>query len=207
MRLFERIQELGFVEPGRTESEVNEDIHRLAADEFGTTTHWHKRIVRAGKNTLCPYDDNPPDLMIQDDDVVFLDLGPVFEDWEADVGRTYVLGSDSVKERLVSDGEECWHLAKQHYDATPDITAAEFFDHIQQLAQERGWEMGQFHSGHLIGDFPHDRPPEKVHNFIMPGNDRPMRGVGGDGNQLEWILEIHFVDKGRQIGAFFEQLL
>ncbi|MGB0652086.1 MAG: M24 family metallopeptidase [Thermoplasmatota archaeon] len=205
--LFDRVEELGFIAPGRLESEVNADIHALAAAEFGTSTHWHKRIVRAGANTLCPYDDNPPDLRIEDDDIVFIDLGPVFDDWEADYGRTYVLGDEPVKRRLVADAEACWTLGKAHYDATPDLTASGLFDFMGELAWARGWELGQWHSGHLVGEFPHDRPPEKVHNFVMPGNDRPMRGLDGNGHRLEWILEVHFVDRERRIGAFVEQLL
>ncbi len=43
---------------------------------YGIETCWHKRIVRAGKNTLLPYAENPPDLTIGSDEVLFLDLGP-----------------------------------------------------------------------------------------------------------------------------------
>jgi Xaa-Pro dipeptidase len=32
--------------------------------------------------------------VIGDDDIVFCDFGPVSEEWEADFGRTFVLGSD-----------------------------------------------------------------------------------------------------------------
>jgi hypothetical protein len=53
---------------------------------YGISRYWHKRIVRAGRNTLAPYDENPPDLTVGEDDIVFLDLGPVFEQWEADSG-------------------------------------------------------------------------------------------------------------------------
>lgn len=205
--LFARIESEHLIRPGRLESEVNADIHRLAAEEFGTTTHWHKRIVRAGRNTLCPYDDNPEDLAIQDDDIVFVDLGPVFDGWEADLGRTYVLGDDPVKHRIVADAEAAWMIGQEHVLATPALTAEGLFVFMGDLAAERGWSLGQWHSGHLIGDFPHDRPPEKVHNFVMPGNDRLLRGLGGDGNPLEWILEVHFVDAARGIGAFTERLL
>ena len=69
----------------------------------GISTYWHKRIVRAGRNTLAPYDENPPDLTIGEDDILFLDLGPVFEEWEADFGRTFVVGSDPVKLKLRDD--------------------------------------------------------------------------------------------------------
>jgi hypothetical protein len=28
----------------------------------------------------CPHDENPPDLTVGEDDILFLDLGPVFEE-------------------------------------------------------------------------------------------------------------------------------
>jgi len=34
-----------------------------------------------------------------------------------------------------------------------------------------------------------------------------MRGVGEDGQERHWILEIHFVNRARQIGGFYEELL
>ena len=74
-----------------TEKELNEEVYALAEQMFGIRTYWHKRIVRSGPNTLYPYADNPPDRIITEDDIVFLDFGPVFERWEADFGRTYVL--------------------------------------------------------------------------------------------------------------------
>ena len=66
---------------------------------FGTRRFWHKRIVRSGVNTLEPYRSNPPDLRIADDDVVFLDFGPIFGGWEAGFGRAYVLGEDRAARR------------------------------------------------------------------------------------------------------------
>ena len=38
--------------------------------------------------------------MINENDILFLDFGPIFEDWEADYGRTYVLGKDPLKLKL-----------------------------------------------------------------------------------------------------------
>jgi hypothetical protein len=34
-----------------------------------------------------------------------------------------------------------------------------------------------------------------------------MRGVDELGQERHWILEIHFVDRARQIGGFYEELL
>ena len=44
-------------------------------------------------------------------DIVFLDFGPIFEEWEADYGRTYVLGNDSLKKKLANDIEIAWRKA------------------------------------------------------------------------------------------------
>ena len=41
--------------------------------------------------------------MIEEDDIVFPDFGPVFDEWEADLGRTYVMGDDPRKLRLRDD--------------------------------------------------------------------------------------------------------
>lgn len=50
--LFEGITERGLIEPGRRESEVSDAIRDLAGSLIGVHRYWHKRIVRAGVNTL-----------------------------------------------------------------------------------------------------------------------------------------------------------
>ena len=76
------------IRAGVSEKELSKEIHELGARRHGIKTHWHKRVVRSGPNTLQPYNENPPDRVIEADDILFVDLGPVFEAWEADFGRT-----------------------------------------------------------------------------------------------------------------------
>jgi Xaa-Pro aminopeptidase len=102
-QLFQEIEKRDLIRPGISESQLNTDIYELAKEMHGITTYWHKRIVRGGRNTLSPYDENPPDLVIGEDEILLLDLGPVFEDWETDFGRTFVLGSDPRKLKLRDD--------------------------------------------------------------------------------------------------------
>ena len=104
--LFGQIVDRGLLSAGKLESELTAEIHALAQSRFGVRRHWHKRIVRSGPNTLLTYHDRDSDRRITDDDIVYLDFGPVFEAWEADFGRTYVLGSDPVKHRLAGDLED-----------------------------------------------------------------------------------------------------
>ena len=126
-RLFKEIEKRGLIRPGISETRLNADIYELAKEMYGITTYWHKRIVRAGRNTLAPYDENPPDLTIGEDDILFLDLGPVFEDCEADFGRTFVLGSDPLKLKLRDDVGTAFAEGKRYFHQTPDITANQFF--------------------------------------------------------------------------------
>ena len=94
--LFAAIETRGIITAGVSEVQASDAIRDLAAAMFGVDRHWHKRIVRAGPNTLQPYRENPPDRVMAGDDIVFCDFGPIFEQWEADFGRTFVLGHDPV---------------------------------------------------------------------------------------------------------------
>ena len=207
--LFENIQSRGLVVPGKTERELNEEVFNLALEMFGIRKYWHKRIVRSGKNTLLPYAENPPDLTLENDDVVFFDFGPVFEEWEADFGRTYVIGSNERKLKLVADIEAAWREGQQYYEQhSKTITGAEFYAYTKTLAVKYGWKYGNEHCGHLIGNFPHEQliGEEKV-NYIHPENNERMSAPDKFGNDRNWIYEIHFIDEELQIGGFFEQIL
>jgi Xaa-Pro dipeptidase len=94
--LFQIAEGRGLIRAGKTERQLNEEIFALAKELFGIEKYWHKRIIRSGPNTLEPYNENPPDLVIQENDILFFDFGPIFEDWEADFGRTYVIGNDPI---------------------------------------------------------------------------------------------------------------
>lgn len=206
--LFKAVESQGIIRPNVPESRINQEIFDLAAQMLGVEAYWHKRIVRAGRNTLAPYDENPPDLTVGEDDIVFLDLGPVFEAWEADFGRTFVLGSDPVKLKLRDDIGKAFTKGKEYFKQHPDITAVELFRHAEKLAKDYGWEFGGAIAGHLIGQFPHERiPGDKVTLYVHPDNPNRMRGLDADGQERHWILEIHFVDRARQIGGFYEELL
>ncbi len=172
-QLFRAVETRGLIRANVLESQLNQDIYDLATEMFGISTYWHKRIVRAGHNTLAPYDENPPDLTVGEDDILFLDLGPVFEEWEADFGRTFVLGSDPVKLKLRDDIRTAFVEGKEHFKNSPDITSAEFFRHAQKLAENHGWEFGGTIAGHLIGQFPHERiAGDKVTLYVHPNNPK-----------------------------------
>lgn len=207
-QLFDAIDRTGLIRPGVSEREASDAVRELAADLLGVTRHWHKRVIRAGRNTLQPYHSKPPPRVIEADDIVYADLGPIFSEWEADFGRTYVLGDDAHKHRLRDTLPVVFDAGRAYFDATPDVTGEQLFDFMVAEGERHGYEWGGTIAGHLVGEFPHaDADGPKDFSRITPGNDRPMRGVDGAGQVCHWILEVHLVDRKREIGGFYEELL
>ncbi|MFT7031507.1 MAG: Xaa-Pro aminopeptidase [Marinoscillum sp.] len=206
--LFTEIETRGLITAGKSENELNTEIFELAEELYGIKKYWHKRIIRAGKNTLKPYDENPENLTIQKNDILFLDFGPIFDDWEADFGRTYVLGSDEQKHQLKRDIESGWEECKDFFHTQKAITGAEFYAYAVSCAERYGWEFGGEIAGHIIGHFPHERlDKEDKRNYVHPDNHQNMLEPDLSGQKRDWILEIHFVNREKEIGGFFEQLL
>jgi Xaa-Pro aminopeptidase len=209
IQLFNEIENRGLIQVGKSENKLNTEIFELAKEMFGIEKYWHKRIVRAGKNTIFPYRENPADLIIQEEDILFLDFGPVFEDWEADLGKTYVLGENTQMLKMKADVETAWYEGYEFYKKNRNgLIAADFYKFTCDLAKKLGWKFGHIHCGHLIGKFPHERiQGEETLNYIHPENLNKMSDPDKSGNERFWIYEIHLLDKTESFGGFYEQLL
>jgi Xaa-Pro dipeptidase len=207
-QLFDEIERSALIRAGVGEQELSDEIHALAAQMFGVTRHWHRRIVRAGENTLQPFKEHPPDRTVVDDDIVFLDFGPIFEEWEADFGRTYVLGDDPDKLAVRDALPRVWQAGRDYFENHPDVTGADLFDASVEAARAEGFGWGSHIAGHLVGEFPHKKIAGTATEwYIMPGSTKPMRRADPSGRRCHWILEIHLIDPLRRFGGFYEQLL
>ncbi|MEB3049961.1 M24 family metallopeptidase [Mycolicibacter sp. MYC123] len=206
--LFDEIERRGLVRPGVGERQLSDEIRDLAADMFGVTRHWHKRVIRAGENTLLPFHADPPDRVMADDDIAYLDLGPIFAEWEADFGRTFVLGDDPDKLALRDALPRVWQAGRAFFDAHADVTGAQLYEHVGLLAQAEGFEFGAPIAGHLLGEFPHKKiSGDDARFYVAPGSDEPMRRTDPTGRICHWILEVHLTNRARGFGGFYEQLL
>jgi Xaa-Pro aminopeptidase len=206
--LFQAVEDRNLITRGKSEKQLNTEVFELAAELFGIEKHWHKRIVRAGPNTLMPYNENPPDLLIRQDDILFFDFGPIIEEWEADLGRTFVIGNDAAKHKLKGDIEKAWYETREWFHKQSMLPASELYHFAVEKAKQYGWEFGGEIAGHLIGQFPHEKlEPGSFQLYVHPDNHNDIFLPDANGNKREWILEIHFVDRDKQIGGFFEQLL
>jgi Xaa-Pro aminopeptidase len=207
-QLFDEIERRAMIRAGVGEQQLSDEIHALAAEMFGVTRHWHRRIVRAGENTLQPFQERPPDRIVADDDIVFLDFGPIFEEWEADFGRTYVLSDDPDKHAVRDALPRVWQAGRDYFQTHPDVTGAELFDFSVEAARAEGFGWGSHIAGHLVGEFPHKKIAGTATEwYIMPKSNKPMRRTDPSGRRCHWILEIHLLDPQRRFGGFYEQLL
>jgi Xaa-Pro aminopeptidase len=157
---------------------------------------------------LQPFKERPPDRVVADDDIVFLDLGPIFQEWEADFGRTFVLGDDPDKVALCDALPRVWQAGRDYFDNHAQVTGAELFDATVEIARREGFGWGSHIAGHLVGEFPHKKIPGTANEwYVMPGSTKPMRRRDPSGRQCHWILEIHLIDPQHRFGGFYEQLL
>jgi Xaa-Pro aminopeptidase len=208
LKLFDAIERDGLLRPGVSERQAEDEIGALAAREFGVEKHWHRRIVRAGANSVTIAGDNPPVRMIEADDIAYVDLGPIFETWEADIGKSYVLGGDPQKHRLVADLPRLFEQVQAHYRCDPAITGAALYAFAQDAAAAAGWRFGGEIAGHIVSEFAHALiPGDKALNRIGPLNPNPMCDPDGKGRARHWILEIHLVAPDGGFGGFYERLL
>ena len=209
IELFNAIEENNLIVPGKTEEQLNTEVCDLAFQKFGIEKHWHKKIVRSGINTLAIYPDNPPNRIIHKDDILFIDLGPIVEGYEADIGRTYVMGKDPNKLKLKRDVESAWYEIREWYQQQTKLKASDLFNYAVLKAKRFGWEFGGEIAGHIVGKYPHEQPedPKSLELDIHPDNHDNIFLLDADGNPRHWILELQFIDKENEIGGYFEQLL
>jgi Xaa-Pro aminopeptidase len=209
LHFFKAIEESHLIVAGKSEEQLNFEVCDLALQKFGIEEHWHKIIVSSGKNTLAIYPDNPPIRIIDKDDILFIDLGPIVEGYEADIGRTYVLGNNPQKLQLKNDVEKAWYDIQAWYQKQTTLKASRLFEYAAQKAKALGWEFGGQIAGHIVGKYPHEQPadPQSLELDIHPENHNDIFLRDADGNKRHWILELQFIDRQNEIGGYFEQLL
>ena len=209
VQLFEAVEKNNLMVPGKSEKKLNEEISKLALRKFGIEKYWHKQIVRYGRNTMSIYNDNPPDRLLEKDDILFIDYGIITDGWESDFARTYVLGNDPKKVKLKKDVEKAWYETQAWYRKQTKLKSSDFFAYIVAKTKEYGYTYGGEIAGHIVGKFPHEQPADlQSHDLdVHPDNHNDMFLLDVNGKERHWILEMHFVDKENNMAAYIEQLL
>ncbi len=180
--------------PGMNEADAAA-LAKERLDVAGMQRIWHPSIIRFGANTLKTFrQPSAPDTVLQDNDIFFIDLGPVFDGHEGDVGDTFVVGDDA-------DMRACANAARELFARTAarwreGVTGMALYAYAEDAATAMGWRLNHETKGHRVGDYPH-----AVHKAGSLGqfDAAPAPGL--------WVLEIQIAHPSLPIGAFFEDLL
>jgi Xaa-Pro aminopeptidase len=182
------------IRPGMGEADALA-IAKDRLDAAGMQRIWHPSIVRFGANTLKTFREaSVPDTVLGVDDIYFIDLGPVFDGHEGDVGDSFVVGDDPAMHACASAARDLFTLTEARW--REGCTGAALYAYAEAQAAAMGWRLNHETKGHRVGDFPH-----AVHKAGSLGqfDATPVPGL--------WILEIQIAHPSLPIGAFYEDLL
>lgn len=180
---------------GMTETQANALALAVLSD-FGAETNWHPPIIRFGANS-CKIYSEPSDLAVhlQKNDIFFIDLGPVFQGHEADIGATFVVGDAPEHQACAAAVAAIFQQVAMHWQKTGCHGEA-LYAFAEQQATALGYQFNQEIKGHRLGDFPH--------RLYANGRLGDLTGPVRDGI---WVLEIQIRHPSLPIGGFMEQVL
>jgi len=183
------------VAPGMAEEEAKE-IARATLQSLGMRRGWHHIIVRCGRNTTKDFmERSEPGVVLGEDDIFFVDIGPIYDGCEGDAGDTFVFGDNPEHHRARRDVRAIWDDVRATW-MEQQITGQQLYKYAMTVTEDRGWKLNMDLSGHRLSDYPHS-----AHY------DGPMAEIGFRPNPNLWVLEIAIAHPDGTFGAFYEDLL
>ncbi|WP_031571836.1 M24 family metallopeptidase [Rheinheimera texasensis] len=183
------------LEPGILEADAIA-IAKAVLQQAGAEQHWHPPIIRFGHNTAKIYSEpSAPDSRLCENDIFFIDLGPVFAGHEADVGATFCVGNNPVHQHVQQAAHQVFALVAAHWRAT-GCSGASLYQVAADAAAQQGMVLNHQIKGHRVGDFPH--------KLYASGQ---LGGCEGEVRSGIWVLEIQLLDPASGYGGFVEQVL
>jgi Xaa-Pro aminopeptidase len=183
------------VQPGMSEEQAKA-IARDTLKGMGMRRGWHHIIVRCGPNTTKDFmERSEPGVVLGDNDIFFVDIGPIYGDTEGDAGDTFVFGSNPLHLKAKKDVRTIWDIVREKWFAE-SLSGKELYDFAIATTESFGWKLNMDLSGHRLSDFPHS-----AHY------DGPLAEVSFRPNPNLWVLEIAIAHPDGSFGAFYEDLL
>jgi methionyl aminopeptidase len=183
------------VEPGMVEEDAVEMAKGMMTG-MGLALSWHPTRVRFGSNTIKPMKQaSAPGVVLQENDIFFIDIAPRVDAWEGDGGASFVVGQSEAYGRCARDAERLFHEVRRLWEKKR-LTGQKLYAFADETARAMGWELNFDLPGHRVSDFPHAT--------IYTGSLADLEVMP---SAMRWILEIHLRDPQRRFGAFFEDML
>jgi methionyl aminopeptidase len=183
------------IRPGMVEEEARA-MAKEVLKRMGMRRGWHHIITRFGPNTTKNFMDlSEPGVVLQPNDIFFIDIGPIDGDTEGDAGETFVVGDDPEHHKAKANVRAIWEEVRARWFST-GARGEQLYEYAQHAAEGWGWRLNMDLSGHRLADFPHS-----AHY------DGSLAEVDLRPNTNFWALEIAIAHPERPFGAFYEDLL
>lgn len=182
------------IKPGMVEDDAHE-LYKKLCTKYGITKNWHPAKLRFGPNTLKAFKELSDPYTLQEEDIYYIDIGPVVDGHEADYGETFTIGSNYDHKHVADCSQKIFHDVAAYWKETK-LSGPELYKWASARAKELGYHLNMGSDGHRIGDFPH-------HVFfkgaIIECDEALLPNA--------WILEIQLDHPKLKFGAFFEDIL
>lgn len=182
------------IRPGMNEAEslivLNHELDQAGVEKF-----WHPTKFRINSNTTKSFRDISDEVVLEENDLFFIDIGPVFFNHEGDYGETFVVGIDERLTKLQTATKKVFYATQTAWK-TNKLTGVELYEFATNEALKLELKLNSNMYGHRLGDFPH-----ALHYKGKLGtlDFSPAPHL--------WVLEIHLIDESINRGAFFEDVL
>lgn len=181
--------------PGMTHSQAH-DLAMATLQKLEMERNWHPVVIRFGEDTLKTFrEQSDPASVLGEQDIFFVDIGPVWEGHEGDAGDTFVTGDDPQMHACAEAARTLWHEVADRWRADR-LSGRALYAWAAERAEAMGWRLNLDIKGHRVCDFPHAiYQAGRLGDFGLC----PTTGI--------WILEIQIAHPTRPFGAFYEDLL
>ncbi len=206
----------GKIKAGMTEKEV-EELAREVFKAHEVKQHWHMPVIGAGEGStklrsayaLAKSYLTRGTRTLQENDLVLIDIAPVFEGYPSDYTACHIPGENPELEALVSYAQGVSHKIAEYIKK--DMAVADVFRYAQELISTTSNYTIAYplfiSMGHRLCKIPFlwQKLPEagltyllsRKGSFITSNNKESMNGL--------WVVEPYLMHKGR--AAKFETLV
>lgn len=182
------------IHPGMNEAEgisiVHNELKKVNVNKF-----WHPTKFRIGKNTTKKFSEQSEQVILEKEDIYFIDVGPILFDHEADFGQTFVLENNPQYLHLQKSAQLVFQKTANAF-LEHKLNGKDLYRFAEEVARELNLEINLDMNGHRLGDFPHA--------LFYKGSLSEFEKIP---DKHLWVLEIHLIDHKIGRGAFFEDLL
>ncbi len=184
-----------YIHEGQSENDILKIVNFLL-EKNGFENFWHAPKIRIGENTRLTFSEQSNEsILLKNEDILFIDLGPVKAGYEADVGATFVLGNNNELQNLANASSIIFTEVTKQYRQNK-LTGKELYQMALECADKMNLDLVTSVKGHRIADFPH-------HQY----SKMELADFEGVPESCRWILEIQLKHRTQPYGSFYEDIL